>query len=359
MKSPAENDALLKDSKAIHRTGVPLAILNDRGRDASQSFAHGIGRPGEGAHPPINYHAYAACLGGGFFRRWEEVPAGHPVLLLLRRDLRSAAKVVARLRERGHAVWVGFKEAGLHQVHRCLHDRTQWEALSRLAGMVHGALSSTPDLVPLYEAAGFPRVEFFPTPYPVGEEGWDFQQPRAERRGIFLGTREFDVPSRHHLLALRLALTVARRTGRKVTWIDNKSCPGWLRREFGRQPEDQEIIRGPLPYPDYLRLLARHEVVFQLDHSAVPGQVAGDCALARVLCVGGNGAVERVAFPETCGYGRDAHQLSVLLQTALEDPTQLARWEEVAHLRAVHTLSFSALAPRLLHFLQSSQHGGQ
>lgn len=339
------------EAKQATEGSVGLAVLNDRGRDPTQSYAEGIGRPGEGPHPPINYHAYAACLGGGFYRRWEEIPDGRPVLLLLRKDLGHAVKIAGKLREKGHAVWVSFKEAGLHQVHRCLHERRQWEALTQLAGLVRGALSSTHDLVPLYEAAGLARVEFFPTPYPVGEPGWDFRLPRAERRGIFLGTREFDVPSRHHLLALRLALAEARRADRKVTWIDNGSCPRWLRQELWWQRDYQEIIRGPLPYTEYLHLLARHEVVFQLDHSAVPGQVAGDCTLAGVLCVGGNGAVERIAFPETCGYGRDSHQLSLLLRTALAEPAKLAQWETAADARARQALAFPALAPRLRHFL--------
>ena len=51
-------------------------------------------------------------------------------------------------------------------------------------------------------------------------------------------------------------------------------------------------------YPDYLRDVARHKIVLQLDRSHVPGQVAGDALLCRIPCVGGDGAIERIAFSE-------------------------------------------------------------
>ena len=42
-------------------------------------------------------------------------------------------------------------------------------------------------------------------------------------------------------------------------------------------------------YVDYLRVMAAHKIVFQLDTSFVPGQVAGDALICRLPCVGGNG----------------------------------------------------------------------
>ena len=41
---------------------------------------------------------------------------------------------------------------------------------------------------------------------------------------------------------------------------------------------------------------ARHKIVLQADKSAVPGQVAGDALLCRMPCVGGDGAIDRLAF---------------------------------------------------------------
>src|SRR5207237_10318891 len=62
-------------------------------------------------------------------------------------------------------------------------------------------------------------------------------------------------------------------------------------------------------YRAYLGEVARHKIIFQLDRSRVPGQVAGDALLARSVCVGGDGAVERIAFPATCGAQRSDPEL--------------------------------------------------
>ena len=63
-------------------------------------------------------------------------------------------------------------------------------------------------------------------------------------------------------------------------------------------------------YPDYLRDVAKHKIVLQLDCSHVPGQVAGDALLCRIPCVGGDGAIERIAFSKTCGEGRTIDEIA-------------------------------------------------
>ncbi len=119
-----------------------------------------------------------------------------------------------------------------------------------------------------------------------------FRRPTNERRGLFIGTREFDVLSRNHLLALAAARTFSV----PVTVINPDGKSGLQRLQALRFPEDQLTVTTPLPYPQYLRLMARHRLVFQFDQSSVPGQVAGDSLLCRIPTVGGNGAVEQIAF---------------------------------------------------------------
>jgi hypothetical protein len=74
-----------------------------------------------------------------------------------------------------------------------------------------------------------------------------------------------------------------------------------------------------LPYPDYLREVARHKIVLQLDTSFVPGQVAGDALLCRIPCAGGNGAIDRLAFPESCGFARSIHDVHEVASRLLSD----------------------------------------
>ena len=85
------------------------------------------------------------------------------------------------------------------------------------------------------------------------------------------------------------------------------------------------VIEGRKPYPRYLRLVAKHKLVWQLDASAVPGQVAGDALLCRVPCVGGNGTTERLVFPDLCGHGRTTEQLFDIAARLLEHPHDAPR----------------------------------
>ncbi len=327
-----------------------VAVLNEGGRDKAQVFVCGAGEPG-GGHPPVNYHAYAACLRGGFYRAKEEIPQGVPVLLLLRKNLGQARRVIRFLQDRGHRVFVSFKESGAYQVAGVLGRRGAWEELSQVCGEADGAVSSTPDLVAIYEAAGARRAIFLPTPYPVSESAWDMGEKEEKREGIFLGTREFDTASRNHRLALELACDVARGRGKRVTLIDDSSASWWARRKLMARHPHLRWVPGPLPYLEYLRLMAGHEVVFQLDRSVVPGQVAGDALLARVLCIGGDGAIERLVFSRTNGFGRDFAELRFLLSDLLDVPEKRREMEREALAVARREVSFEAIAPKLAGFL--------
>lgn len=332
-----------------------LAVWNPGGRDAWQDYAAGPGHPEDGlrgVHAPVNYHAYAACTRGAFHREFRTIPPGAPVLVLLRRDLGPALRALRVLRREGHRVVVSWKESGLFQVAHQLERRGAREVFGEICAQADGALSSTPDLVPLYRAAGARRVHFLPTPYPVDFPAWDFSHggnEKQSRKGIFLGTREFGVPSRQHALALEIALETAVRHETFVTLMQAESPP-WAWRARLRAAETDGLLRrvpAPLPYPHYARLMSGHAVVFQLDRSAVPGQVAGDALLGRVLVVGGDGATERLAYPSTCGHGRDAQALQEALEQALASTE--TRWteEEAAQSRAAEVLSFAAVEKRL------------
>jgi hypothetical protein len=186
--------------------------------------------------------------------------------------------------------------------------------------------------------AGGRRGRFLPTPYPLEYEAWDFSKPLSEREGVFLGTREWNVPARNHLLAL----CDAGRLKTKVTVINTGGGAG--RRYLAALPFPINIVEGPLPYGEYLHLMASHRLVFQLDAGAVPGQVAGDALLCRMPCVGGNGAIDRLAFPALCGLRPNHIERAALLLT-----------DELAWVEAVHssqdiaraTLAFEPVARQI------------
>jgi hypothetical protein len=316
-----------------------FVVLNPDGRDADQSFAIGAGLPDSPDHAPINYHAYAACMRGLFVRKVDSVPDGTRVVLVLlrQRNLRAALAAIAKLKSRGMRTWISLKESGAHQVADFLTSYDRALLFRQICAAADGYLSSTPELESLYRASGCKTGFFAPTPYPVDEPGWDFGIPLEQRVGILVGTREFDVPSRNHWHAVAVAAALGREFEVPVAVINNDGRHA-LRLLKATRAENPflHIIIGPLDYRMYVKLMAAHRIVFQLDSSAVPGQVAGDALLCRMPCVGGNGAVDCLAF------GKPGDSENVARQLMTNDAAwhaEVARSQTIAKER----LSFSAV----------------
>jgi hypothetical protein len=319
-----------------------FVVLNPGGRDPEQDFAAGAGHPSDPGHPPINFHAYAACMNGLFLRRASHVPNGSRVVLLLRpRHLATALKSAEELRRKSCRIWIAWKEAGTGQVASALEPSRRWEQFVAITKAADGAVCATPDLVPLHEAAGASVAQFVPTPYPLGEPGWDFTQPLAQRQGVLIGTREFDVPSRCHALALATLASLAH----PVTVLNTSGAGGRLFAK-GICPH-AHIVEGPLAYPAYLKLMASHRIVFQLDRSAVPGQVAGDALLCGMPCVGGDGAIERVAFADLTSHGRTPRQCLEFATRLLDNDDAWQQTMNHALSMASSTLAFPAVRQAL------------
>src|SRR5207249_714432 len=153
-----------------------LTVLNPRGRDRQQQFQNLPG-PGEGAHPPINFHAFAACSLGAFH---------------------------------------------FNQRIRSKRDPA--------------------------------TVAFIPTPYPVEDQRWNFFLSPTEQSGIFVGTREWDVPTRNHFTALLVARQLCEATGEPVTVVNLDGYKGHQLLSDLKFPEGKlRLIEKWKSYPDYLR----------------------------------------------------------------------------------------------------------
>lgn len=325
-----------------------LAVLNAGGKDPFQEFPDFAGPVNDRAHAPVNYHAYAACTAGSFHCKTSTIfPEQKEVLVLLRRDLKSALNAIKELKAKGKIVAISWKESGLHQIAQQLSDPKSFELFRQICAMADGALSSTPDLLPIYMGAGARHAEFLPTPYPVEDPRWDFSVPIQERQGVLIGTREFDIPSRNHLAAVLSAVQL----NQPVTVFNQDGRTGRKRVEAIGGVRTQE---GRLPYSDYLRMMARHRLVFQLDRSAVPGQVAGDALLCRIPCIGGDSALERVAFPTLCGGGvRDVRQLVQIARDLLTDSQKMHQAIEESQRLAREAASYEAISAKLKRFFES------
>lgn len=321
-----------------------LTVLNSGGRDPRRDFSDGAGSPNDPGHAPVNFHGYAACTGGVFHCETKAAIAeGKPVLLLLRGNFREARAALRQIQDAGLTTAVSLKETGLHQIAQQLAEPKRAATFREVVAAADGFLAATPEALPSCEG------QFIPTPYPLEDAHWNFARPVDERRGIFIGTREWDVPSRHHVAALQMALAL----GGPVTL--SEPHPRRLRKLWGSLGGDWarlQLLPRRLPYRDYLAEMARHRLVLQADKSAVPGQVAGDALLCRLPCVGGDGAIDRLGFPNTSGFGRSLGELAELAARLLRDDDFYAAAIAESQATAKERVSFSVVARALELFFQ-------
>src|SRR5213596_2090681 len=320
-----------------------LTVLNPGGRDPEQQFQN-VPVPGEGAHPPINFHAFAACTLGAFhYNPRRAVAENTPVLLLLRSDFRSSERALRDLKKQGRIVAVSLKETGLHQIAQQLRDGAKLSRFMKIVAEADGCIATTPETAEIYQRVRTKRdpatVTFIPTPYPVEDQRWNFSLPANEQSGIFVGTREWDVPSRNHFAALLVARQLCEATGEPVSVVNLDGHKGRRLLWELKFPEAKfHIIEEKKSFPDYLREVARHKIILQLDRSRVPGQVAGDALLCRTVCVGGDGAIERIAFPKTCSVGREIGEIASIALELLKNAESRAAMVADSQKRALKRL---------------------
>jgi len=337
-----------------------LTVLNPGGRDPQQQF-HRVPAPGESGHQPINFHAFAACTLGAFHRDPRRAIAEQtPVLLLLRSDFRASERAFDNLKRQGRAVAVSLKETGLHQIGQQLRDPRKLARFMKIVGEADGCIATTPEAAEIYQRIHTKRnpstVAFVPTPYPIEDQRWNFSVPIPEQSGIFVGTREWDVPSRNHLAALIVARQLCEATDEPVTVTNLDGYRGRRLLSELKFPEGKlRLIEKWKSYLDHLRAIAQHKIVLQLDRSHVPGQVAGDALLCRIPCLGGDGAIERITFPKTCGEARSINEIASMALDLLKDPALREAVVSESQARALEQLSFQAVRAQLAKFFTEIQ----
>ena len=332
-----------------------LTVLNPGGRDPEQHFRDGAG-PVEQRHPPVNFHGYAACARGSFHQDTQRaIMEETPVLLLLRGDFRSSERALGELKKHGQTVAVSLKETGLHQIAQQLCIPAKLARFMKIVAQADGCIATTPEAAEIYRGARGKRdpatVAFIPPPYPLEDRQWNFSVPPDQQSGIFVGTREWDVPSRNHFEALLVARQLCEASGEPASVVNlDGRRPGRLFSELKFPDGKLRLIEKRKPYADYLREVAKHKIVLQLDRSRVPGQVAGDALLCRMVCAGGDGAIERIAFPRTCGEGRTIDEITSIAQELLNNVDSRGAVVAESQGRALERISFRAVREQLAEF---------
>ena len=339
-----------------------LSVLNPGGRDLEQYFDEPAG-PETPGHPPVNLHAFAACTNGSFHRATKNaIEEKWPILLVLRGNFRASERALAICQAENRVVAVTLKQTGLHQIAEQLRDSKRLARFMRIAAQADGCIATTPEAAEIFRRARPERepssVAFIPTPYPLEDTRWKFTIPPGEQRGIFIGTREWDVPSRNHFAALLLAREICVANGEPVTVFNLDGRKGEKLLNELKFPRGKLRIHDKRePYTDYLREMARHKIVLQLDRSRVPGQVAGDALLARTICVGGDGTIERLAFANFCGEGRTTAQLKTITLELLKNTAERVKAIVETQWRAAERISFQAGQKQLVYFFDQLVNG--
>ncbi|HLW36520.1 MAG TPA: hypothetical protein VKS98_12755 [Chthoniobacterales bacterium] len=336
-------------------TEFRLSVLNPGGRDLEQYFDQ-PSRPDAQTHPPINFHGFAACTRGSVHRAAKNaIDEKRSILLLLRGNFRATERALTECREAKRPVAIALKETGLHQIAEQLRDPGRLARFIRIVAAADGCIATTPEGAEIFRRVRFKHnpetVAFLPTPYPLEEKPWDFAVPPNQQSGIFVGTREWNVPSRNHFAALLLAREICIASDEAVTVFNLDGRKGAkLLEELKFPPGKLRVHDKREPYPDYVREVAKHKIVLQLDRSRVPGQVAGDALLARTICVGGDGAIERIAFANFCGEGRTTPQLKTIALDLLKNTAGRATAIVESQWRAAERVSFQAVRKQLAIF---------
>jgi hypothetical protein len=78
--------------------------------------------------------------------------------------------------------------------------------------------------------------------------------------------------------------------------------------------------------------------------------VAGDALLCRLPCVGGDGAIERIAFSRICGEGRTITEIASMALDLLKNADLRSAVVRESEQRALEQLSFQAVRSQLAKF---------
>lgn len=279
---------------------MQLCVLQPNCREPQQRFPDFAGKPDPQALPPLGYRGFAACTGGGFYTKDSAIPADERrVLLVLNRNLKDCRQTVINLRRAGKTIILAWEESAGFAVERILRSPSDLALLREICARAHGALAVSPELEPVFRGAGILHVENIPMPLPVESSEWDCSIRPEERQGIFLGTWDYETSSKRHLSALMGLRDVVSQMYEPLTVFNLDGWRGrrWLR-QLGYPQGLLRVIERRVPHVDYLRKMASHKLVFQLDVGNGSGRVAGDALLCRIPCVGGNGVTERLIFPD-------------------------------------------------------------
>jgi len=333
-----------------------LSVINIGGRDSNQFFRHGAGFPTDPGHAPVNYHAYSSCVNGAFLQDFEFTSQFENFIFLLRSDLPKSLSNIKKLRKQkpNSKIVLMFKETGPFQLYTIFEDPKNLILFSELISLSNGIISPTPFLNSFYKNFTDKLVEFIPTPYPFHSKEWNFSIPSDQKKNIYLATREFDIDWRMHLYSLGSIRKWIEKKNIKLTVVnqDGNSGKKWFK-NLGFSESNLNLIDGKLNYTDYLKLLAKHQLIVNPDLGMVPGQIAGDSLLVKTPVIGGNSILQEIIYPELTTKSADYDFIIQNLEKFYSNMPEINRVITESIERSEKEISFGVIGRRLETFFKS------
>ena len=150
-------------------------------------------------------------------------------------------------------------------------------------------------------------VKSYPCVHGIPYRQWNHNLtiPVENRKGILVATRTFDQRlQRNTLVTLAEANRFAEERNVRVTFVSEiplEYIYTWKDFNF----KNVDVIQGPFPYIEWLKLIAKHRLVVHYDMSHTLGQIVCDAALVDVPCVGGNSENNIIAMSDCTLFGLD------------------------------------------------------
>ncbi len=224
---------------------------------------------------------FFACKGDNFHRIYEY----DGIILLVNHQSHLLIPFVKKLKKMGKIVCVGYHESFDDFMLKASDQNDSFlDDLSQLMNEADAYWNVIPSASNVFMSLFRKPVLNVIHGAPIEEWDHGLSKPVEEREGILIATRTMDQRIRRNtLVGLTVADLAAYMADTHVTYVAEGSVP-----ELAQKLDKVRIIDGPLPYVDWLKLIAKHKLVFHYDTSHTLGQVVMDAALVGVPCIGGN-----------------------------------------------------------------------
>lgn len=248
----------------------------------------------------ISWHSLATAFSSEFFvykkQGWEGCLKYDNVLVLVREDLAHVEPLIKKLKLMGKKVGVGFHENGENFFQFCqdlnyylkfqdLCDKADyyWNINDTMEDFLQNSLSLHTKLFTMHHA--------YPTNW-----AQQFVVPFEKRKDVIIGSRTLgQFVKRNTLNALGVANSFACVENVYVTYLNCDNVENSVLQDFFDKARLSRIklVKGPLEYHEWLKLIAKHKMLFHIDHSDTLGQVIGDSMMLGVRPGGGTTSFER------------------------------------------------------------------